>query len=151
MPGAQTPHPLRLWVFLDDRLEALKCAGGIAYCFAEGAGKKTFLSFAFGAYWYWSKIFMHRDHDIFVRAIKDKRRVKLVFLSNTDGNNAKKLCGPMLYSPPAGAGESDWYYLWDFEGNSDKRVLGLPSNKIVSMGLTEETFDPKDFTTYERD
>ena len=94
---------------------------------------------------------MHRDHDIFVRAIKDKKKVELVFLSNTDGSNTEKLCGPMLYSPPAPAGESDWYYLWDFEGSSDKRVLGLPPNKIVSMGLTEEAFDPKDFTTSERE
>jgi len=94
---------------------------------------------------------MHRDHGIFIWAIKNKRKVKLVFLSNTDGNNAEKLCGPMLYSPPAEAGESDWYYLWDFEGSSDKRVLGLPSNKIVSMELTEEAFDPKEFTTSERD
>ncbi len=85
---------------------------------------------------------MHRDHDIFVRAIKDKRRVKLVFLSNTDGNNAEKLCGPMLYSPPAGAGESDWYYLWDFESSTDKHVLGFPSSKIVGMELTKEAFDP---------
>lgn len=94
---------------------------------------------------------MHRDHGIFVQAIKDKKKVKLVFLSDATGNNAEKLCGPMLYSPPAGAGESDWYYLWDFEGNSDKRVLGFPSNKIMSMGLTEEAFNPKDFTTPERD
>ena len=92
---------------------------------------------------------MHRDHDIFVRAIKDKRKVKLVFLSDAGGNNAEKLCGPILYSPPAPAGESDWYYLWDFEGSSDKRVLGLPSNKIVSMEPTEETFNSGNFISPE--
>ncbi len=94
---------------------------------------------------------MHRDHGIFVRAIKDKRRVKLVFLSDAAGNNAEKLCGPMLYSPPVAGDESDCYYFWDFEGSSDKRVLGFPPNKIVNMELAEEAFDPKDFTTSERD
>jgi hypothetical protein len=98
---------------------------------------------------------MHRDHDSFVRAIRDRRKVKMVFLSAVGSNNAEKLCGPILYSPPIPrdetGGESDCYYFWDFESGNDKHVLGLPSNKIVSMELTGEAFDPKDFTTSGRD
>ena len=98
---------------------------------------------------------MHRDHGIFVQAIKDKKKVKLVFLSDTDGSNAEKLCGSLLYSPSIPGDEtgeeSDCYYFWDLEISTGKRVLGFPSNKIMSMELTEETFDPKDFTTRERD
>jgi len=92
---------------------------------------------------------MHRDHDIFVRAIKDKRRVKLVFLSDVDDNNAEKLCGPMLYSPIVGGGESDCYYFWDFESGTDRHVLGFPPNKIVSMEPTKETFNSGNFISPE--
>ncbi len=94
---------------------------------------------------------MHRDHPVFVRAIKDKRKVKLVFLSDAGGNKAEKLYSPMLYSPPIAGDEtgdeSDCYYFWDFESGSGKYVLGFPSNKIVSMELTEQTFDPAEFIT----
>lgn len=94
---------------------------------------------------------MHHDHAVFVRAIKDNRKVKLVFLSDAGGNKAEKLCGPMLYSPSfAGdetADESDCYYFWDFESGNGKHVLGFPSNKIVSMELTEQAFDPAEFIT----
>ena len=94
---------------------------------------------------------MHHDHGIFVQAIEHKRKVKMVFLSDADGSNAEKVCGPILYSPIVGGGESDCYYFWDFESGTDRHVLGFPPNKIVSMELTEEAFDPKDFTCSERD
>lgn len=93
---------------------------------------------------------MHRDHAVFVRAINNNKKIKLVFLRDTGGNKAEKLYGPMLYSPliakdETGA-ESDCYYFWDFESSS-KRILGLPSNKIVSMKLMEQAFDPAEFIT----
>ena len=94
---------------------------------------------------------MHRDHAVFVRAIKDNRQVKLVFLSDAGRNKSEKLYGPMLYSPPIAGdetgGESDCYYFWDFESGSGKHVLGFPSNTIVSMELTEQAFDPAEFIT----
>ena len=94
---------------------------------------------------------MHRDHAVFVQAIKDKRKVKLVFLTDAAGTKAEKLCGPMLYSPPIAGDEtgdeSDCYYLWDSESGSGKQFLGFPSNKIVSMELTEQAFDPEEFIT----
>ncbi len=94
---------------------------------------------------------MHHDHAVFVRAIKDKRKVKLVFLTDAAGTKAEKLCGPMLYSPSFARDETgdelDCYYFWDFESDSGKHVLGFPSNKIVSMELTEQAFDPAEFIT----
>ncbi len=97
---------------------------------------------------------MHHDHAVFVQAIQDKRKVKLVFLSDAGGNKAEKLYGPMLYSPSFAGDETgeetDCYYFWDFESGSDKHVLGFPSNKIVSMELTEQAFDPAEFITSAR-
>lgn len=94
---------------------------------------------------------MHRDHGIFARAIKDRRKVKLVFLSDAGGNKAEKLYGPLLYSPPITGDEtedkSDSYYFWDFESGSGKHVLGFPPNKIVRMELTKQAFDPEEFIT----
>ena len=98
---------------------------------------------------------MHYDHAVFVRAIKDNRKVKLVFLSDAGGTKVEKLCGPMLYSPSfvgdETADESDCYYFWDFESGSGKHVLGFPPNKIVSLELTEQAFDPAEFITSEVD
>lgn len=91
---------------------------------------------------------MHHDHDIFVRATKDKRKVLLDYFDDKHKLNFNRLCLPVYYSQAQTEGDNlDCYYLWDLASGKDKRFLGLPPSQIVSMELTEEAFDPAEFIT----
>lgn len=90
---------------------------------------------------------MHRDHDIFIKAIQDKKKVKLTFCHNEHGDIRDGLFGPIFYSTSIASEDSDCYYLWDFESGIGNNFLGLPPSQIVRMELTKETFDFVEFFT----
>ena len=94
---------------------------------------------------------MHRDHDIFIRSIRDKKKIKLTFVSNERGDTRNGLFGPIFYSTSVAGNDSDCYYLWDFESSSGNHFLGLPPSQIMSMELTKETFDLVEFFTSRRE
>lgn len=90
---------------------------------------------------------MHGNHNVFVRAIQGKNKVKLTFFSNENGDTRDGLFGPIFYSPSTAGNDSDCYYLWDFEGADGNHFLGLPPSQIVRMELTREPFDIVEFFT----
>ena len=94
---------------------------------------------------------MHRDHEIFVKSIQDKKKVKLIFVTNERGDIREGLFGPILYSASIAGDDSDCYYLWDFESNTGNHFLGLPSSQITSIELTKETFDLVEFFPSKRE
>ncbi len=94
---------------------------------------------------------MHRDHDIFVKSIRDKKKVKLTFVSNERGDTKDGLFGPIFYSTSVAGKDSDCYYLWDFESGTGNYFLALPTSQIVCMALTKEHFDLVEFFTSRRE
>ncbi len=87
---------------------------------------------------------MHRDHDTFVQATNQKRKVSLTFFNDEDGRKLVRMCAPLYYSQGQTEGDDlGCYYLWDFESNTGKHFLSLSPSKIVSMKSTEEAFDPR--------
>ena len=93
---------------------------------------------------------MHRDHIIFAKAIQEKKKVKLTFDSNECNNTKEGLFGPILYSKSRAGGDSDCYYLWDFDSEAVNNFIVLPPSRIASMKLGEESFDPVEFFTSKR-
>lgn len=93
---------------------------------------------------------MHRNHDIFVKAIRGKNKVKLTFFSNENGDIRDGLFGPIFYSPSVAGNDSDCYYLWDLESGNNNNFLGLPPSQVVRMELTNESFDFVEFFTSRR-
>lgn len=92
---------------------------------------------------------MHRDYNNFVRAIKDRRKIRLIYSSEDDDIQAK-LSAPMDYHPDRRATDkSDCYYFWDFEEGDNGAPLILEPDKIISMNLDKRTFDPSDFVTWD--
>jgi hypothetical protein len=94
---------------------------------------------------------MHRDHEIFVKSIQDKKKVKLTFIINERGDIKDRLFGPIFYSAHIAGDDSDCYYLWDFESSTNNHFLGIPSPQIMSMELSKETFDLVEFFTSKRE
>ncbi|MHC4110786.1 MAG: hypothetical protein ACYSUY_06910 [Planctomycetota bacterium] len=93
---------------------------------------------------------MHRDHDIFAKAIQEKKKVKLTFFANEHDDIRNGLFGPIFYSPSAAGDNPSCYYLWDFESEAGNNFLGLPPSRIASMKLGEEPFDCVEFFTSKR-
>jgi hypothetical protein len=94
---------------------------------------------------------MHGDHEIFVKSIQDKNKVKLIFVINERGDIREGLFGPIFYSASIAGDDSDCYYLWDFESGTSNHFLGIPSSQIMSMELSKETFDLVEFFTSKRE
>jgi hypothetical protein len=89
------------------------------------------------------------QHEVFVRALREKKKVKLTFFSREQGCNAEKVCGPIVYSRPLARDDSDSYYFWDFDSGESEHLLCLSAPQIVSMELAEEPFDVLEFFTSE--
>ena len=83
---------------------------------------------------------MHSDHGAFEQAVKQSRKVRVAFLSRDTGTTIEKLLGPLVYNPSVSEGNPADYYFWDLDKESGKRVLRVPSSKIVYMELAQETF-----------
>ena len=93
---------------------------------------------------------MHSDHETFVQAIRDKRRVKLTFFSDEEGCSQVKLCAPMDFEPHGIEGEeTSRYYFWDFEKGTNGSPLILEPNHILSIQLQKDTFSPSEFVTWD--
>jgi len=89
---------------------------------------------------------MHRDHDIFVKAIRDRIKIRLIYYDDPfcRGFHAMSVV-PMDYSPGQRiTDESDSYHFWDFdfEEGTNGTHLVLKPNQIKSMKLDKETFEP---------
>lgn len=94
---------------------------------------------------------MHRDHDIFAKSIRDKKKVKLIFVSNERGDTRDGLFGPIFYSTSVAGDDSECYYLWDFESNTGNHFLGLQPSQILRIELSKESFDLVEFFTSKRE
>jgi len=88
---------------------------------------------------------MHQDHDNFARASEKRRKVILTYFSGEYGLNLTKLCVPLQYSAADEQANHGCYYLWDPEGDIGRRVLVLPSSKIMYMELSDDSFEPDDY------
>ncbi len=96
---------------------------------------------------------MHHNHNIFTQAVKQRKKIKLIFRSQEDGNELSVCCAPMDYKPGRRATDvSEYYYFWcspqelyPFEADKTNHVLRLTPSKIIGMELSEEKFDPAEF------
>lgn len=93
---------------------------------------------------------MHRDHNIFAKAIQEEKKVNLTFYGSESNDTKEGLFGPIYYSKSVTGDDSDCYYLWDFESKTDNEFSGLPTSRIASMKLSEEHFDFVKFFTSKR-
>ena len=91
------------------------------------------------------------DHEVFIRAIEDRREVTVRFRSKEDGGVAlTRRCAPMDYAPSTRARDkTPRYHFWDFESDSgSNHTLSLPAEQIHSIEGLDSTFDPADFVTW---
>lgn len=85
------------------------------------------------------------DHDIFIQAIKDKKKIILTYFSGEQSLYLTRLCVPIEFICSDSEDTADCYYFWDSEADIGERLLGLFPSQIAYMDFSDETFDPADY------
>jgi hypothetical protein len=91
----------------------------------------------------------------FVDAIRDKKRVKVIFYSQEEKRFLVRVCAPIDYGMDAGVNAStadaERLHFWDYEGkkegqNADQtaHTLSLRADQVRSMNVLDEFFDPSE-------
>lgn len=86
------------------------------------------------------------NHEQYVKAISEKKKVNVRFYSKADSGVLDRVCAPMDYGP-GGGNENDLnrYWLWDYASNTGTHTLGLLSQQIVDLQVLGAVFNPADF------
>jgi hypothetical protein len=85
---------------------------------------------------------MHRDHDIFISAIKGRKKILLKHCNENGYEASTKVYCPLFYIPPGDKGSSGHYYVWEDEKGLNGNVVSVKAEYIVCIGETHEPFDP---------
>lgn len=92
---------------------------------------------------------MHADHQIFLDAIAQKRRLAVRFFSKKEGRELMRTCAPLDYGPLRGSVDTaPRYQLWDLEGKRKPFNLPLVASDILAMTPLDDTFDPAAIITW---
>lgn len=88
-----------------------------------------------------------QDHDIFLSALHQKKRVRLHFL-RVNGAATDRLCAPLDFGPVRRErGNPERYQFWDFEARP-QHWLSLPALRIIRIEPTDQDFSPAAIVTW---
>jgi hypothetical protein len=87
------------------------------------------------------------NHEQFIEAIKEKKKVNLRFYSKADSGVIDLVCAPMDYGPGAGIPDGvNRYSLWDYTNNNGSHILSLLPEQVLNISVLGEVFDPAQIT-----
>lgn len=83
------------------------------------------------------------NHEQFLKAIQQHRKVAVQFYSAADSGVLDRVCAPLDYGPgPDSQDGLNRYWVWDYAGRENARRLGLVPQQIVDLRVLGEEFDP---------
>lgn len=86
------------------------------------------------------------NHNQFLEALNEKRKVRVKFYSPADGGVLDRVCAPMGYGSNGETKDGlNRYWLWDYASDTGSRRLGLVPQQIVNLQVLGEVFDPVQF------
>ena len=84
------------------------------------------------------------NHEQFIEAIQQKKKVALRFFSRADSQVIDLVCAPMDYGPEAGTTDGvNRYSLWDYSSNNGTHTLSLLPEQVLDLRALGEVFDPE--------
>jgi hypothetical protein len=93
-------------------------------------------------FWRRKGVLMHDDHEAFVRAIEERKKIEVAYFQNEQNQCVTKSCVPVYYGPATLEGVSDCYHFWDAAAEPGECMLSLPPSRIRQMRLSDDAFDP---------
>ena len=92
---------------------------------------------------------MKKLKEVFIKAIKVKKKVKLRFFSKKDSAVVIRKCAPMDFGPSRRFHDNiDRFHLWDYEGEGGPHTMSIDPRNIISLEVLEESFEPKEFVKW---
>lgn len=91
------------------------------------------------------------NHSDILRAIEDRRLVRVQFYSKEDGGALLvRECAPMDFAPGKKVHDpTPRYHFWDFDSDSGKpHPLLLPAMQIESVEVLDPEFEPETFVAW---
>ena len=86
------------------------------------------------------------NHDQFIEAIREQKKVCLRFYSKADSGVIDLVCAPLDYGPGAGIQDGvNLYWLWDYTSNNGSHTLSLLPNQVLDLRALGAKFDPAEF------
>ena len=83
------------------------------------------------------------NHEQFIEAIKERKKVCVRFYSKADSGVIDRVCAPMDYGPGAGIPDGvNRYSLWDYTSNNGSHTLSLLPEQVLDLRALGEVFDP---------
>lgn len=88
---------------------------------------------------------MIANHERFIEAIKDRKKVSVRFYSKPDSGVLDRVCAPMDYGPGENPDGLNRYWLWDYASETGSHTLGLVPQQIVDLQVLGDVFNPSEF------
>ena len=86
------------------------------------------------------------NHARFMEAIEQQKKVSVRFYSKADNGVLDRICAPISYGRGSESHEElHRYWLWDYEGKTGSRGLGLLPQQIVDLQVLGLSFNPAEF------
>jgi hypothetical protein len=89
---------------------------------------------------------MHRDHEIFIQAIKGRKKILIKHRSENGCDTSTKVYCPLFYVPASDKSSCGHYYVWEGEKGLKGKVMSVKADNIVHIGQTQEPFGPVGLT-----
>ena len=94
---------------------------------------------------------MHPDHDVFVKAVEDGRKIEVVFSYDENDIFRARQCSAVYYGPSRIEGDGlNYYHFWDLEYGGGEEALILLADQMVTISQAEEHFALAGFFSFER-
>ncbi len=88
---------------------------------------------------------MHSQHEIFVEAVRKKRKIIITYFSGIQNLYLTKLLVPLKYISSGSDGGLSHYFFCDLESDTNECLITLSSSMIQFMDISEDHFDPDDY------
>jgi len=88
--------------------------------------------------------------DNFIRAIHEKRKIRVTFFSKEDAGTLTRVCAPMDFGPSRRAKvKNNRFHMWDYESDAAMHTLTLNPDQIQCIEVLDECFEPSEFVTWD--
>lgn len=88
------------------------------------------------------------NHERFLEAIREKRKVRVRLYSVADGGVVDRVCAPLDYGLDVARQDGlNRYWLWDYTQKVGSETLALLPNEILDLQMLGEDFDPASLRT----